>query len=198
MNRTHPERGNIMHTVPEHTADRLVARMQKEHGFSEDVARAVLNETLVFLNMIAENPGCPSSPSTIVDIGWHTFILYTREYSEFCQRAAGRFIHHCPTDTPELRASSQTSQATVEFMATNGIVFDPEMWVVAAFCNVRGTGCQGKILPAEVRTCDGYTLCRVDLHYHDATSHDVVMSGTDCDDGRGNCKSCGGGLGNCS
>jgi SAM-dependent methyltransferase len=28
--------------------------------------------------------------------GWHAFILHTDDYAEFCQRVAGRFIHHLP------------------------------------------------------------------------------------------------------
>jgi len=35
-------------------------------------------------------------PSQIVDNLWHEFILYTREYQEFCTAAFGRFMHHTP------------------------------------------------------------------------------------------------------
>jgi len=27
---------------------------------------------------------------------WHNFILFTREYIEFCEHIAGRYIHHTP------------------------------------------------------------------------------------------------------
>ena len=37
-----------------------------------------------------------SMPSQIVDDLWHAFILYTREYKEFCQDAFGHFFHHSP------------------------------------------------------------------------------------------------------
>lgn len=40
----------------------------------------------------------PIGPSELVDIGWHTFILYTVDYAAFCERIAGRFIHHVPND----------------------------------------------------------------------------------------------------
>ena len=131
--------------------------MCKENGFTQEQSESVLQETLVFLSMVGSNPGCPSTPSKLVDVGWHTFILYTREYAEFCRDNFGRFIHHCPTDTPELQEGSQTSQATVDFMAANGIVFDPELWSVTAFCNPRGTGCTGRVMPAEAGVCDGCT-----------------------------------------
>jgi hypothetical protein len=35
-------------------------------------------------------------PSQVVDDLWHEFILYTRAYEEFCDKAFGRFLHHTP------------------------------------------------------------------------------------------------------
>lgn len=35
-------------------------------------------------------------PSQAVDAMWHEFILSTRRYRDFCQRAFGRFLHHTP------------------------------------------------------------------------------------------------------
>lgn len=46
-----------------------------------------------------------SMPSQVVDVAWHEFILFTRHYQVFCQRALGRFVHHAPTEamaTPTL------------------------------------------------------------------------------------------------
>lgn len=62
-----------------------------------------MEQTLAFLAATANQADKPLSPSQPVDIGWHAFILYTREYAEFCQRVAGRFIHHVPTMTPTRR-----------------------------------------------------------------------------------------------
>jgi hypothetical protein len=33
----------------------------------------------------------------IIDQAWHTFILYTVEYDNFCKKYLGKFIHHLPT-----------------------------------------------------------------------------------------------------
>ena len=35
-------------------------------------------------------------PSRVVDIAWHEFILYTKDYHEFCHRAFGHYLHHNP------------------------------------------------------------------------------------------------------
>lgn len=40
--------------------------------------------------------GMASMPSQIVDDAWHEFILWTREYSIFCESALGFFLHHIP------------------------------------------------------------------------------------------------------
>lgn len=46
-------------------------------------------------------------PSQAVDVAWHEFILYTRQYRGFCRRALGRFLHHTPNDAlPDNRAAS--------------------------------------------------------------------------------------------
>lgn len=37
-----------------------------------------------------------SMPSQVVDDLWHEFILYTRDYQRFCNRAFGAFMHHTP------------------------------------------------------------------------------------------------------
>jgi len=34
--------------------------------------------------------------SEIVDEVWHTFILFTKEYADFCNKVMGKFIHHEP------------------------------------------------------------------------------------------------------
>lgn len=39
-----------------------------------------------------------SMPSQVVDVAWHEFILFTRAYKSFCQRALGRFLHHTPAE----------------------------------------------------------------------------------------------------
>jgi hypothetical protein len=36
-------------------------------------------------------------PSQAVDVVWHEFILHTRLYQHFCQKAFGRFLHHTPS-----------------------------------------------------------------------------------------------------
>ena len=46
-------------------------------------------------------------PSQAVDVAWHEFILYTRQYRDFCDGALGRFLHHTPNDAmPHAQAAN--------------------------------------------------------------------------------------------
>lgn len=49
-----------------------------------------------------------SMPSQVADDLWHEFILYTRNYQEFCNKAFGNFLHHTPA---VLVSSGQQSSA---------------------------------------------------------------------------------------
>jgi len=46
-------------------------------------------------------------PSEAVDIAWHEFLLFTKEYQEFCNRGMGRFLHHTPTEVMKSKTSAQ-------------------------------------------------------------------------------------------
>jgi hypothetical protein len=37
-------------------------------------------------------------PSQVVDVAWHEFILFTRNYQVFCDKALGRYLHHTPAE----------------------------------------------------------------------------------------------------
>ncbi|HZA94858.1 MAG TPA: hypothetical protein VE421_01885, partial [Burkholderiaceae bacterium] len=39
-----------------------------------------------------------SMPSQVVDVAWHEFILFTRNYLSFCRSALGGFLHHTPAE----------------------------------------------------------------------------------------------------
>ncbi len=37
-------------------------------------------------------------PSQVVDDAWHEFILFTRAYQQYCNKALGRYLHHTPAE----------------------------------------------------------------------------------------------------
>jgi hypothetical protein len=44
-----------------------------------------------------------SMPSQVVDDLWHAFILFTRQYEQFCRRAFGGYLHHTPVEAMPAR-----------------------------------------------------------------------------------------------
>lgn len=47
---------------------------------------------------VAANGRFVSMPSQVVDELWHEFILFTRLYKQFCERALGSYLHHTPAE----------------------------------------------------------------------------------------------------
>lgn len=81
----------------------VVRRYLKEHGGSREEAEELFRETLKWLYLCdratAEGFPCAMTPDMErVDWMWHTFVLFTRDYAEFCYHHFGTFLHHLPED----------------------------------------------------------------------------------------------------
>ena len=50
----------------------------------------------VFFEMIRDHPGPHAVTNRMVDDLWHTFILFTPQYREFCSRFFGKYVDHQP------------------------------------------------------------------------------------------------------
>ncbi|MGH3941456.1 MAG: glycine-rich domain-containing protein [Pseudonocardiaceae bacterium] len=117
--------------------DRLTQRVVRDDGLDPDTAAQVVDQALAFLATLPRRPTL--RPSRLVDLGWHAFLLHTREYAEFCDRIAGRFLHHEPDDGPtpvECGSLAEVRQAITDA----GYVVDPEMWANPANCGEVGCG----------------------------------------------------------
>ena len=70
-----------------------------------DLAVLEFRKYMALVAMGYDNLGMHSQE---IDEVWHAFILFTREYSEFCNRTCGRMVHHIPNTSrrPELPAPS--------------------------------------------------------------------------------------------
>ncbi|GGP36773.1 glycine-rich domain-containing protein [Saccharothrix coeruleofusca] len=127
---------------------RLVQQLINEHaGMTGDEATRIVDATTAFLKVCADNPNGHFRPSRRVDLGWHQFILNTTDYAEFCERVAGRFLHHVPEEfTPPRAAKSDTARMlapTVNAMRAAGFTVDPDLWVLTASgsCTQCHSGC---------------------------------------------------------
>lgn len=87
--------------------DVVLARFREKHaGLSRAQEGRVREALFQYFHICQRARGkFVSMPSQVVDDLWHDFILFTRHYERFCDRAFGRFLHHTPVEamtTPTL------------------------------------------------------------------------------------------------
>jgi hypothetical protein len=61
-----------------------------------DQAAELFLEVKKYLYLASSHDGRIPMTSSLVDAAWHQFILYTSEYSEFCEVIFGSYQHHAP------------------------------------------------------------------------------------------------------
>ena len=84
----------------------FIAKLQGELGDRATVLRALEGLDAWFVACLYAEDRMIGMPSKIVDVAWHEFILRTREYTNFCQRAFGAYLHHTPDSTMNIAATS--------------------------------------------------------------------------------------------
>ncbi|MET7622380.1 hypothetical protein [Streptomyces sp. NPDC005408] len=126
---------------------RLSAGILHDHPeIDHPTARRIVAQTAAFLAAGAQRPGLKLSPSQLVDIGWHTWILHTVDYAVFCEQVAGRFIHHVPTADGEQADGGPTAarERTLTAISDTGFAIDADLWPMAVKmgdCNQCYAGC---------------------------------------------------------
>ncbi len=91
-------------------------RLQRNHDLSlEGSGRVLEGLRQYFLACLAAQRSPLSKqvgmPSKAVDAAWHEFIVLTKEYASFCEKAFGRYLHHTPKammDVPTSAALANT------------------------------------------------------------------------------------------
>jgi len=81
-------------SLPQGLFERL--RKQHPHLTLKDCQLVAHGLRQFFLAHLKSRRQHVSMPSQAADDLWHEFILYTKNYQMFCQRAFGRFFHHTP------------------------------------------------------------------------------------------------------
>ena len=108
--------------------ERLVKRVINDEEVQRPLAERIVNQALAFLLLCAREPDEKFSPSPLVDIGWHTFILYTKPYADFCDKVGTRFIHHAPSDADGVDYGTGNIARTVTALRTHGFIVDEPLW----------------------------------------------------------------------
>lgn len=76
----------------------LLSKLESHHPNMTRKDAALVSRALrqFFIAYLMSGKKYVSMPSQIVDDLWHEFILYTKDYKEFCNKAFGEFLHHTP------------------------------------------------------------------------------------------------------
>ncbi len=104
---------DVQSALPSFTAPHVVRKISKDLHCSETEGLKLFGDLMAFLWMTAQSTE-PRVPSPAIDEAWHTFILFTKDYAEFCEVYCGGFIHHLPHTGPDASLSVSMVQPTIE------------------------------------------------------------------------------------
>lgn len=87
--------------------DEVIRRFMKNHGVSLPEAQEIFTETKRWLWFAAQRSPSDQLPlfndGNPIDLMWHTFLLFTFDYAQFCQKYFGKFVHHYPRLSAEVQ-----------------------------------------------------------------------------------------------
>ncbi|HMT27285.1 MAG TPA: hypothetical protein PKD96_03200 [Candidatus Absconditabacterales bacterium] len=112
----------------------VVKRYASENGLSIEEAEIHFEECKKFLYLCSITDRS-LSPSKVLDEIWHTFILFTKDYANFCSQYLGSFVHHFP-DVEQTPKSKQTNRDAFLYArtlaeTTFGSVYEP-VWRITS------------------------------------------------------------------
>ncbi len=90
--------------------ERLTQQLQKRYPhLSEQDCKTVIHALREYFHIsLNARRQMVAMPSQVVDLAWHEFILFTRDYDYFCRKALGRFLHHTPAEA--MKTPTQASE----------------------------------------------------------------------------------------
>lgn len=92
----------------------VVHKFADHFGVADAEAELIFAEAKkwLWLNSLEDRPPLAvTSEIQVLDEMWHTFVLFTRDYSEYCQSRFGRYMHHKPTSRREKEAEAAEPEA---------------------------------------------------------------------------------------
>jgi hypothetical protein len=84
----------------EYDMSAVMERYAEDTRLPPEVLREHEREIKRFLALCSMNPGRYGMRGPMDEL-WHTFILFTSSYAEFCRELCGGFIHHLPASPTE-------------------------------------------------------------------------------------------------
>lgn len=110
-----------LNTLEMYTSPEVILKYARDYGLTESQAKMIFKETMKMLwlmvkHMLEMEVGCNKEipeafnvhkPMDPLDKMWHEFILFTKEYHQFCEAFFGCYLHHVPCSEREFQAFKQ-------------------------------------------------------------------------------------------
>ncbi|XUL88405.1 hypothetical protein ACQ86D_18535 [Streptomyces galilaeus] len=104
-----------------------------EYSLERSVAARVVDQALALVHVMGSTgEGATMAPSQQVDPGWHTLVLHTDWYANWCAEHFGYFVHHQPNS--KTRTHGLMTDVVGKIRAA-GFEVDERLWGTAAECN---------------------------------------------------------------
>ena len=87
----------IIESVMAFPLEDVLKKYSIQHSIPIEIAREHEREIKRFLALCILNPKSEYGMRGPIDEIWHTFILFTKKYHDFCNNIAGFYIHHFPS-----------------------------------------------------------------------------------------------------
>ncbi len=118
INRKSKTGAEMIASVVAYKHPELVLRFKRKIELDDVEAEQLFADTkrYLYLCTVADKP---LAPPAVIDKGWHEFLMYTKDYQDFCIKHLGKFVHHTPNSTLRphavLRISDTSKLAAVHF-----------------------------------------------------------------------------------
>jgi len=115
----------------------FIADAMVRDGYERAAAERVVDQYRAWLEVAAEHPELPLTPSVDIDAAWHRHVLHTARYARDCDAIFGHFVHHTPTphdsaDVSEGWKNTLALMPTLEPSVWSGCVLEPAACIRAA------------------------------------------------------------------
>ena len=169
----------------------LIKRVKAQHDYLTHAdMKKVVEATRDYFYICNQAKGkMVAMPSEIVDVLWHEFLLFTREYQLFCQKGIGRFLHHTPTEAMKTPTSAQEGIKRAWRLACAKEGINPKhptklplLFAIDKSLNIKGgfsyqLNCKGNPTASNSSSCGGY--CATDIGCTSGCGGDSGSSSSD-------------------
>jgi hypothetical protein len=110
----------IIEQIMNYPMAHVIKRCQKDYGYTAEdmkILERELKRYLVLSIFFKEGEPGNGMYSKDVDNLWHSFILFTKDYSSFCKKYIGRFIHHFPNTKTGRAYPGELKEVSKDFQA---------------------------------------------------------------------------------